>query len=232
MLGSDIRIAATTARFNAAFIRIGLSACDIGTSWLLPRLVGAARAQELMLTGRIFDAEEAGRIGLVTDVVSNDALLDAVTPRPTRSCATRRSAWPSRRRACGRRWRSPGCRRPSTWRTASRSWPAPRPIIARRCRRSSRSAPRVHQPVTALAYRRAKRCLRHVSRISSATGLTTDPARRPRADRRPGHRSGTTAGSRVPSRTSRGTAAPGGPRPGPPRPPTPPGRRPARGRRR
>ena len=78
VLGSDIRIAATTARFNAAFIRIGLSACDIGTSWLLPRLVGAARAQELMLTGRIFDAEEAGRIGLVTAVVSDDALLDTV----------------------------------------------------------------------------------------------------------------------------------------------------------
>jgi enoyl-CoA hydratase len=78
VLGSDIRIAAATARFNAAFIRIGLSACDIGTSWLLPRLVGAARAQELMLTGRIFDAEEAARIGLVTAVVPDDALLDTV----------------------------------------------------------------------------------------------------------------------------------------------------------
>ena len=77
VLGSDIRIAATTARFNAAFIRIGLSACDIGTSWLLPRLVGAARAHELMLTGRIFDAPEAERIGLVTEVVPDDALLEA-----------------------------------------------------------------------------------------------------------------------------------------------------------
>lgn len=76
VLGSDIRIAANTARFNAAFIRIGLSACDIGTSWLLPRLVGAARAQELMLTGRIFDADEAERIGLVTDCVPDAALLD------------------------------------------------------------------------------------------------------------------------------------------------------------
>lgn len=76
VLGSDIRIAASTARFNAAFIRIGLSACDIGTSWLLPRLVGAARAQELMLTGRIFDAAEAERIGLILESVPDEALLD------------------------------------------------------------------------------------------------------------------------------------------------------------
>ena len=78
VLGSDIRIAAQSARFNAAFIRIGLSACDIGTSWLLPRLIGAARAQELMLTGRLFDAAEAARIGLVLDAVPDDALHDAV----------------------------------------------------------------------------------------------------------------------------------------------------------
>ena len=76
VLGSDIRLAAESARFNAAFIRIGLSACDIGTSWLLPRLVGAARAQELMLTGRLFDAAEASRMGLVVDVVPDDVLLD------------------------------------------------------------------------------------------------------------------------------------------------------------
>jgi len=76
VLGSDVRLAARSAKFNAAFIRIGLSACDIGTSWLLPRLVGAARAQELMVTGRIFDAEEAYRIGLVVDLVDDDALLD------------------------------------------------------------------------------------------------------------------------------------------------------------
>jgi enoyl-CoA hydratase len=77
VLGCDIRIAAASARFNAAFIRIGLSACDIGTSWLLPRLVGAGRAHELMLTGRLFDADEAARIGLVLDVVPDDTLLDA-----------------------------------------------------------------------------------------------------------------------------------------------------------
>jgi enoyl-CoA hydratase len=73
-LASDIRIAATTARFNVAFVRLGLSGCDIGVSWLLPRLIGASRAWELMLTGRIIDAEEADRIGLVLRVVPDGEL--------------------------------------------------------------------------------------------------------------------------------------------------------------
>jgi enoyl-CoA hydratase len=76
-LGSDIRIAAQSARFNVAFIKVGLSACDIGTSWILPRLIGASRAYELMLTGRFADAAEAERIGLVTRVVPDAELLDA-----------------------------------------------------------------------------------------------------------------------------------------------------------
>ncbi|MFN8051307.1 MAG: enoyl-CoA hydratase-related protein [Acidimicrobiales bacterium] len=76
-LGSDVRIAAESAKFGVAFIRIGLSACDIGVSWALPRLVGASRAHELMLTGRVFDAAEADRIGLVTSVVPDADLLDA-----------------------------------------------------------------------------------------------------------------------------------------------------------
>ncbi|MEZ5216601.1 MAG: enoyl-CoA hydratase/isomerase family protein [Ilumatobacteraceae bacterium] len=77
VLGSDIRIASRQAKFNAAFVRIGLSACDIGTSWVLPRLVGASRAQELMLTGRVFDADEAARIGLVVELADDpEALLE------------------------------------------------------------------------------------------------------------------------------------------------------------
>jgi enoyl-CoA hydratase len=71
VLGADVRLASPAARFSAAFIKIGVSACDIGTSWLLPRLVGVARAQELMLTGRVFDAHEALRIGLVVDLVDD-----------------------------------------------------------------------------------------------------------------------------------------------------------------
>lgn len=77
VLGSDVRIAGASARFNVAFIRVGLSGCDIGVSWLLPRLVGASRAHELMLTGRIIDAAEAERIGLVVRTVPDDELLDS-----------------------------------------------------------------------------------------------------------------------------------------------------------
>ncbi len=64
VLGSGIRLSSRSAKFNAAFIRIGLSACDIGTSWLLPRIVGVARAQELMLTGRVFDAMRNSPFGV------------------------------------------------------------------------------------------------------------------------------------------------------------------------
>ena len=76
VLASDVRIGAESSKFNVAFVRIGFSACDIGTSWLLPRIVGVARAQELMLTGRVFDSAEAYRIGLLVDVVPDEHLLD------------------------------------------------------------------------------------------------------------------------------------------------------------
>jgi len=73
-LGSDIRFAAREAVFRAAFVNIGVSNCDMGTSWLLPRLIGASRSHELMLTARRVDAEEALRIGLVADVVDAERL--------------------------------------------------------------------------------------------------------------------------------------------------------------
>lgn len=72
---SDIRIAADPAIFAVSFIRAGFSACDIGVSWLLPRIIGAGRAHELMLTGRRFDSAEALRLGLVTVVVTPENLL-------------------------------------------------------------------------------------------------------------------------------------------------------------
>jgi enoyl-CoA hydratase len=75
-LGCDIRYAASAAVFRAAFVNIGVSNCDMGVSWLLPRLIGASRSHELMLTGRRVDAEEAARIGLVADVVEQPRLLE------------------------------------------------------------------------------------------------------------------------------------------------------------
>jgi enoyl-CoA hydratase len=76
-LASDVRICSTSARFNVAFVKIGLSGCDIGVSYLLPRIVGMGLASELMLTGRMVEAEEAARIGLANRVVEPDELLDA-----------------------------------------------------------------------------------------------------------------------------------------------------------
>jgi enoyl-CoA hydratase len=75
-LACDIRYASEDAVFRAAFINIGVSNCDMGTSWLLPRLVGASRAFELMLTGRRVSATEASEIGLVADVVGGAALAE------------------------------------------------------------------------------------------------------------------------------------------------------------
>ncbi|BBX65998.1 putative enoyl-CoA hydratase/isomerase [Mycobacterium saskatchewanense] len=75
-LACDIRYASPSASFGAVFIRHGVSACDMGTSYHLPRLIGASRAAELMLTGRVFDAAEATRIGLVLDLVQNEALVE------------------------------------------------------------------------------------------------------------------------------------------------------------
>lgn len=75
-LACDIRIASSSARFGATFPTIGLSGCDMGTSYFLPRLIGASRAAELMLTARVFDAAEAGQLGLVIDVVPQAELLE------------------------------------------------------------------------------------------------------------------------------------------------------------
>lgn len=78
-LASDIRIASPTLRMNAAYIRVGLTGCDMGSSYFLPRLIGLARASELLLTGRFVDAAEAERIGLVNRVVEESGMEAAAT---------------------------------------------------------------------------------------------------------------------------------------------------------
>ncbi|OBF78832.1 crotonase [Mycobacterium sp. 852002-51163_SCH5372311] len=76
-LHCDIRIASESARFGSVFIKAGFSSMDMGTSYLLPKIVGAGVARELMLTGRIIDADEAYRIKLVHEVVAPDHLITA-----------------------------------------------------------------------------------------------------------------------------------------------------------
>lgn len=75
-LACDIRVAAESATFGAVFLKIGVSNCDMGTSYFLPRFVGASRAAELLLTARTFGAEEAAAMGLIVDVVADGSVVD------------------------------------------------------------------------------------------------------------------------------------------------------------
>lgn len=76
-LASDIRIAAESAKMNAAYIRIGLTGCDMGSSYFLPRLVGTSVASELLMTGRFIHAQRALAVNLVSDVVPDSRLEEA-----------------------------------------------------------------------------------------------------------------------------------------------------------
>ena len=73
-LACDLRIAASGAKLGSVFIQTGLSSCDIGVSYFLPRLIPPTRAMELMVTGRIFLAEEADGLGLLNALVEPEQL--------------------------------------------------------------------------------------------------------------------------------------------------------------
>ena len=78
-MACDIRVAAPSAYFRAAGITNGLTAGELGLSYLLPRAIGSSRAAEIMLTGRDVAAEEAERIGLVSSVAPADGLTEHCT---------------------------------------------------------------------------------------------------------------------------------------------------------
>lgn len=75
-LASDIILANSKAAFTASFVNIGLSGGELGTSYFLPRMVGASKASEILMTGRTVYAEEADRIGLVSRLVDDDQLME------------------------------------------------------------------------------------------------------------------------------------------------------------
>ncbi|MCK6557015.1 enoyl-CoA hydratase-related protein [Candidatus Binatia bacterium] len=79
-LAADVRIAGESMRMNAAFIRIGLSGCEIGVSYFLPRIVGVSVASELLLTGRFIHAPRALATGLVSEIVP-DTEMEAAARR-------------------------------------------------------------------------------------------------------------------------------------------------------
>jgi len=100
-LAADIRVAGYGAYFRAAGINNGLTASELGLSYLLPRAIGSSRAFEIMLTGRDVDAEEAERIGLVSRQVPDDRLLETCFDMAERIAAfsrpgvelTKRTLW-------------------------------------------------------------------------------------------------------------------------------------------
>ena len=77
-LACDIRVASSTARFSSQFIKVGLSGCDIGISYTLPRMIGAGRAFELLLTARTVEADEARELGIVSEVVEGSVVDGAL----------------------------------------------------------------------------------------------------------------------------------------------------------
>jgi enoyl-CoA hydratase/carnithine racemase len=77
-LASDFRVVATSGRFAFLFTRVGLSGGDMGAAWLLPRVVGVGRATSLLMLGDTIDAATADRYGLVSELVGDDELDEAV----------------------------------------------------------------------------------------------------------------------------------------------------------
>ena len=75
----DMRVAAESAKIAYLFTRVGLSGADMGAAWMLPRIVGLAKASELLMTGEFISAQEAHRIGLYNRVVPDGAALEAAT---------------------------------------------------------------------------------------------------------------------------------------------------------
>lgn len=85
-MGADIRLATHQTVFNSTGIVNGLTSTELGVSWLLPRLIGAARSNEILLTGRNVHADEAERIGMVSQVLDSETLMPTALAIAERIC--------------------------------------------------------------------------------------------------------------------------------------------------
>jgi enoyl-CoA hydratase/carnithine racemase len=85
-LAADIRLGDPRTKFSAAFVRVGLSAGELGTSYNLSRLIGPARAAEICFTARMVDAEESLRIGLLNQIHPTESLMDEAVALAERIC--------------------------------------------------------------------------------------------------------------------------------------------------
>lgn len=86
MLGADIRLAGAAARFRSAGITNGLTGTELGVSWLLPRLIGAAAAWDVILSGREIGADEALRLGMVSRLLPDGELMDTALALADEMC--------------------------------------------------------------------------------------------------------------------------------------------------
>jgi enoyl-CoA hydratase/carnithine racemase len=86
-MASDFRYAVPEAKFGFVFVKVGISGADMGATFLLPQIVGLTKATELLMTGDLFDAAEAKRIGFVNDVVPAERLLEVSTAMAERLAA-------------------------------------------------------------------------------------------------------------------------------------------------
>lgn len=100
----DFRIAAETAKIAYLFTRVGLSGADMGSAWLLPRIVGHGAATELLMTGEFIEADHARRIGLYHEVVPVDAVLDEARALAARLARGPAAALAATKRALDDEW--------------------------------------------------------------------------------------------------------------------------------
>src|SRR6516165_961175 len=75
MLAADVRLASPEAKMNAAYLRVGVGGCDMGSGYFLPRLIGVSAASEYLLTGKFISAERAKQINLISEIVVQQELL-------------------------------------------------------------------------------------------------------------------------------------------------------------